>query len=388
MDSEMRIHGLTTVDAILGDMLVYRSLQPMDPRLPGLQDIAPLLDIQADAIPRKSEPNYARVVTHLLRHARALEAPRIPLKRLVFVGDTRMGDGIAFTNLCLAGGWPGAAFIGSETRKPPAAEVIQEDGRQMMFANRWCMLSDFATHLAEHRFQIDEATAVILDLDKTTLGARGRNDGVIDAARIAAVRGTIEALLGDDFDIETFESAYTLLNQPEFHPFTADNQDYLTYLCLILGSRMVPLSALVGEIRSGTLTRFIDYLQRIEVGKGALPLRLRDLHDDIYRRVTAGDPTPFKAFRYNEYRTTVSRMGHLPSDTPVVTLMTQEILITQEVREIALAWHDRGALIFGLSDKPDEASIPTAELVAKGFAPLHRTPTHAVGTSLAGLARP
>jgi hypothetical protein len=49
------------------------------------------------------------------------------------------------------------------------------------------------------------------------------------------------------------------------------------------------------------------------------------------------------------------------------------------VRALALDWAKRGALVFGLSDKPDEASIPTPELAKQGFQPIHSTPTHIVG---------
>ena len=38
-----------------------------------------------------------------------------------------------------------------------------------------------------------------------------------------------------------------------------------------------------------------------------------------------------------------------------------------------------GALLFGLSDKPDEASLPTPELEQQGHLPLHRNVTHIVG---------
>jgi len=73
-------------------------------------------------------------------------------------------------------------------------------------------------------------------------------------------------------------------------------------------------------------------------------------------------------------------MGYMSADTPVEQLLRDEILLTQEVRTAALTWKERGALIFGLSDKPDEASIPTPELAEKGYLPLHRTLTHAVGS--------
>ena len=92
-------------------------------------------------------------------------------------------------------------------------------------------------------------------------------------------------------------------------------------------------------------------------------------------------PRTFKAFRRNEYRTTVARFSHLPDDTPLETLLEEEIVITQEVREQALAWKARGALLFGLSDKPDEASIPTPALAAQGFKSIHQTPMHIVGES-------
>ncbi len=381
---EMKVYGLTTIDAILGDMIVYRNLEPMETRLLGLHAIAPSLGIAPHATPRKSEPNYARVMTHLLHSARALEAPRATLRRLIFVGDTRMNDGLAFRNLCGAGGWAGAAFIGSENRKPDEQELVNADGLTTMVANRWHMLFDFAAHLDAVGFAVDENTVVVLDLDKTTLGARGRNDHVIDTARLAAVRETIATLLGADFDIGQFETSYALLNQPEFHPFTSDNQDYLTYLCLILGSGAASLDTMVREIRDGTLTRFADYLQRIDGIKGALSPNLRDLHGDIYTRVAAGDPTPFKAFRYNEYRATVSRMGHMPGDATIDALLAQEILITQEVLQVATHWRDLGALIFGLSDKPDEASVPSTVLAEQGYKPLHQTPTHAVGTDCVG----
>lgn len=382
--NKIEVYGRTTIDAILGDMIVYRNLEPVDTRIPGLSAVAPSLEIAPRAIPRKSEPDYARVMALLLQKARALEAPQAVLRRLIFVGDTRMNDGLAFANLCSAGGWAGAAFIGSENRKPGQKDLIDAEGRTTMLTNRWHMLFDFATHLDTIGFAADEGTVVVLDLDKTTLGARGRNDHVIDAARLAAVRETIATLLGTEFDIAQFEASYALLNQPEFHPFTLDNQDYLTYLCLILGSGVASLDTLVGEIRDGTLTRFVDYLHRVDGIKQALPPNLRDLHRDIHARVTAGDPTPFKAFRYNEYRATVSRMGHLPDNAPLDDLLAQEILITQEVFEIASHWRDLGALIFALSDKPDEASIPTAALAGQGYKPLHRTPTHAVGTGRVG----
>jgi hypothetical protein len=72
-------------------------------------------------------------------------------------------------------------------------------------------------------------------------------------------------------------------------------------------------------------------------------------------------------------------MGCLPDDTPLDKLLENEILVTQEVRRWVLTWAQRGALVFGLSDKPDEASLPSPELAAQGFQPIHQTLTHVVG---------
>ena len=111
---------------------------------------------------------------------------------------------------------------------------------------------------------MDENTAVILDLDKTTLGARGRNDHVIDAARVAAVRLTVGALLGDAFDADKFQVAYDQLNQPEFHPFTADNQDYLAYICLIVGSGLLDRETLVDDVRAGRMAGFVPFIRAVD----------------------------------------------------------------------------------------------------------------------------
>jgi len=319
------------------------------------------------------------VMAHLLKSAAELDGGNT-IRHLIYIGDTRLNDGTAFTNLCRAGGWSGIAFIGSEKFSQPAyAEHAVEKGQTLYLANRWSLLGEFDVTCRDWGVSFGADTAVIVDLDKTTLGARGRNDHVINAARLEAVRQTVQTLLGSAFDPGTFETSYNLLNQTEFHPFTTDNQDYLAYLCLILGSDLYDLSRLVDDIRCGSCTRFASFLDAVEARAAELPESLGPLHADIYARVRAGDATPFKAFRYNEYLTTVGRMGQLGDEVDLATRLKQEIVLTQEVREQARVWRDSGALLFGLSDKPDEASIPTEAQAAQGYRAIHRTPTHAVG---------
>jgi hypothetical protein len=154
---------------------------------------------------------------------------------------------------------------------------------------------------------------------------------------------------------------------------------------------------------------FDQFIERVESHAAALDPRLRPIHAEILSNVLAGDPTPFKTFRRNEYRATITRLGCLPDDSPLEALLSGEILITQEVRRAALAWRSQGATLFGLSDKPDEAALPAevlrrsregeaalpaevlrrsregeaalpnSEMASAGSPALHRAITHSVG---------
>jgi hypothetical protein len=376
----MKSYGLTSVSEFLADRIVYRNLNPYDPSLPRLEQIRGEIGLPAGSTPRKNEPGYARAIVHFLQECLQQDAPGGKIERLVFIGDTRMLDGTAYSNLCQAGGWPGLAFIGSEDDQPFAIKLAQAEGGAVLYlANRWTALRDFDRYCAEQSQPVGERTAVVIDLDKTAIGARGRNGQVIDQARLEAVEVTVSELLGAAFDPAAFRAVYEPLNQPEYHKFTADNQDYLAYICLILGSGLYSYEGLVLDVQSGALASFGQFIAAVESRKNQLPPQLAQIHQEIYQNFQAGDPTPFKTFRRNEYRTTSRRFGCLDDTAPVQSMLRDEIVITQEVREMALEWRKRGALLFGLSDKPDEASLPDADLAKQGYLPLHQTVTHAVG---------
>lgn len=378
----MKSFGRTSISEYLGDWVVYRNLAPADPRLPALDALRGEADLPDHYIPRKSEAAYARVIVRLLQAAQHLREVAAPIRRLLFIGDTLLLDGSAFANICLAGGWPGLAFIGSENTRPPAVDIVpNQTGQSLVQANRWEALADFDHYAAAQGFLIDNTTAVIVDIDKTALGARGRNGHVIDAARVQAVQNTVAGLLASAFDPQAFRTAYDLLNQPEYHPFTTDNQDYLAYICLILGSGLYRLEEVVEQVQSGRLASFEQFIAGVDSCASALAPNLRRIHSEIYANVHEGDPTPFKSFRRNEYLTTIRCFGGLPDDAPLQALLDGEILVTQEVRSAALDWQRRGALLFGLSDKPDEAATPPPELAAAGYLPIHRAVTHAVGAA-------
>lgn len=384
---ELRSYGRSTISEFLEDFIVYRGLNPSDPNLPDYTALAAAAGWTGVGLPRKHEPGYARLVCHLLQYARRRASPAVGIKRLIYLGDTLMSDGSAFHHLCQAGGWEGLAFICAEEPSWPPSLLPEKNGpeegsEEVLFkANRWALLREFEEQRSARGFPVDEQTVVIVDLDKTALGGRGRNGSVIEQARQFAVQETVSGLLGVAFDHSAFTGAYKALNQPEFHPFTEDNQDYLAFICLFIASGRIAFKETLERIHNKELTRFTAFVESIEAHQLNLPESLVSLHAEFTALMKSGDPTPFKAFRRSEYRQTAARMGSMPDDTPLSLLLAQEIAITQEVRQAALDWKADGALVFGLSDKPDEASLPGPDQAAEGWLPLHRIETHIIGAA-------
>jgi len=364
--------------ATLGDFVVYRNLEPVDERLRGLPEIWQEIGLSSYHIPRKLEPDYATAVVHFLDQAQTLRLPKRPLKRLLYIGDTVMNDGTAIANLGQHRPILGVICI---ERLGEAKKVSVNQG--VMIANRWGALRDFVHFVAEGGFPFDEEMAAVIDLDKTAMGAKGRNDRPIDTARVEAVRRTMIEVLGSQFDMRRFRTVYDELKQPPYHPFTADNQDYLTYICLMVSGGVYDDETLLTDLAAGRLSTFAQFVevcaQRLQDRASS---ELLPVHQEVYANFRRGDPTPFKSFRYREYEETVARMDSLPAETDLEKLLAEEIVITREVVDLARFLQERGVLLFGLSDKPDEASFPRAELAGEGYAPIHRTRMKVVGEAI------
>lgn len=230
---------------------------------------------------------------------------------------------------------------------------------------------------------MDERTAVIVDIDKTALGAKGRNDQVIDRARLQGIYRTMDAVLGDDFDRRAFEEQYDELNQPRYHFLTGDNQDYLAYICLVFNTGLLRYNDVRAEIEKKSLENFEQFVRLVGYRMYATPISeaFRQVHEAVGNSVRLGDPTPFKRFRREEFVSTVEHMGNMPDDTPVDELLQNEITLTKEVCELSEWLQKRNCLLLCLSDKPDEASCPPARS-AQAYEPVHKTPTHLVGESI------
>ena len=155
----------------MGDFVVYRNLEPAHAGLPGLRTIWAQVGLDHYYVPRKTAPEYADTLAHLLGEAQRVRGVTAPLERLLFIGDTLMNDGTAARNLGRY--WPMRGFIGADRlQQEPHIEIE----RELMIANRWEALAEFVTWAGREGMPGDERTALLIDLDKTSLGARGRND--------------------------------------------------------------------------------------------------------------------------------------------------------------------------------------------------------------------
>jgi len=201
-------YGRSALSEFLGDNITYRNLVPVDPDIPGLPDIWEEVGLSTNRIPRKTTLEYAGVVTFILDHISRRSNPGSEIKRIVFIGDTHLNDGMAYQNICQAGHWDGMAFIAAESSEPVQVEVEEKHSGKMVIANRWSALDEFKDTCRQLNFPIDDQAVVLIDLDKTALGARGRNDKVIDRVRIDAASQTIRELLGNDFNPQVFSTAY------------------------------------------------------------------------------------------------------------------------------------------------------------------------------------
>lgn len=373
----MRSHGQAAIYQLLDDNLVFRDLHPVDPRLPAIDELRAFLKIQPGVIPRKADAAYAGVMAEILRAAHRVNSRTTPA-RLLFIGDTEHNDAALFKALCRYTGWRGRAFIADEGHGTASAEARPCDNGEIIFANRWGLLDTFVAQSELGGFGVDEDTIVAVDIDKTLIGARGRNDHVIDQARLEAAIQTANAALGESMSAQRFEAAYLELNRPNWHPFTHDNQDVVVYVGMLVAADLVTLPELTA-MASGApgvgLRRLLDVVNR-----RIMPDAFRALHSGFQQRFNAGEVTILSKFRRMEFQTTVKRMGCIADSSTPEEMLRKEIVLTEEVWSSVLRWKTHGCTALGLSDKPKEACFPEQALNSLSMSPLHHTFTHVVGS--------
>ena len=342
----------TTIATLTADRVIYRDLRPCEPGLPGIAELRAELCLPAGYLPRKRDRDYARVVQQIAQAAQAMrDGP--PLGSCLVIGDTE-NDRVFACHLAELGSLRTWGFIGIDQLAEPAWS--QTDGI-ITKANRWAALADWRKQV--ERTGIDWPTTVLLiDIDKTLLGPRGRTDRATDDSRAAGALRVARDLFGPTLDAQVFRALYDRLCRKEYHPFTLDNQDYVVYSALLIMGGALSIDDLDENLTVGRLSSFAELL---EATAAKLPAPLSELHGTIAERVAQGDPTPFKRFRHAELEETIARMTD------------GRLTICRELIELASELAARGALCMAASDKPAEASLPSPAQRAAGLLPLHWT---------------
>jgi hypothetical protein len=337
---------------LVGDAVLYRDLEPCDPALPRLAELRAGLGMASGPPPRKRDAAYAALMLALAERMQAARGGP-SLAACAVIGDTE-NDRLLAHHLRAASPLPCYGFIGED--RPVAQEGMRWEG-DTAHATRWHLARDWAAEVARRGGELSRA-AILVDLDKTLLGPRGRSDGAIDDARAEAAVAVSNALLGGRLNVPAFRRTYAELCLPAWHPFTLDNQDYVVAAALLLATGAADLETLRVELAEGAaaFSAFLD-----DTATFVRP-ELAALHAELHARVAAGDPTPFKAFRRGEYRATLERMadGRL-------TLCGELFSLCQRLAQ-------GGALLIAASDKPPESALPSSAQRAEGLLPLHHTP--------------
>ncbi len=349
---------MNTIADLTADRVYYRDLEPCDPELPGLTALRRQLGIPAGKLPRKREAEYARVALALAQAAQAKRGGD-PLKALLVIGDTDNDRLLAEFLNQLPDAPTAYGFIGMD--RPVAPEFLEWHG-SIASATRWELLHPWAADL-EQRGLDWSRTALLIDIDKTLLGPRGRGDGAIDDARAEGALAVAEEFLGTDMNVPLFRRAYADLCHQEWHYFTLDNQDYVTSTALLIASGVVEYDQLDTDVADG---KIMSYAHLLDLVTPRVPASLAALYTELRSRVAAGDPTPFKQFRRAEFVATINRMAD------------GRLCLCRDLFNLAEQLRLKGALCLATSDKPSESALPTPEQVAAGILPLHRTPAQMI----------
>jgi len=313
--------------------IVFRELEPVNKKLPGFSVLKDVLRL--DRMPRKKDAEYAQVLSKMFSAAGNFS-------KIIYIGDTLMSDLSVIKNFANSGLFE---TIGIITREGEISGF--EERENYIFNGSWANLQDILAYIENKFFSTDKNTIVIIDIDKTAIGARGRNEKAIDRARMDAILMLAEKAF-KDISVEEFLSVYDKVNKREFFSITEDNQDFVSILSMLVYGGVLTIS----DLRNAR--NILTLLARVKTNNPVL----LEYVETVLQNIKARNPTAFPQFRKAEFEKTIARMGFLPDETPIETLLSEEIMITREVYEAALYLKDKGAFVFGVSDKPAISSIP------------------------------
>jgi len=367
--------GKTSIQDILGENILYRDLNPVSPRVPPFSQIRKKVDWRQPFPPRKASPEYARIILEYLKY----HDPNLP-RQILFFGDTPGNDGAVVRNLQRLSGRLVFGFIGKDV--PSETGTLSPDP-PLFLANRWEGIPEFFAHIETLGFRWDRKTAVLVDMDKTLIGARGRNDSVIDQARMEGVKKLIQKALDKPWQEDHFLLIYKTFNEPAYHFLTEDNQDYLAFICLVILAGVWSFEDIVEQLVQKKIASFQEFLNRTAFLLQRRPVPVvAPYFEEVFLATVKGDPTPFKSFRRMEYLATIERIDRLQSTDPAEILQS-EITLTREIVDTILFLKEKSfGPVWCISDKPPESTFPTDDQKQNGYLPLHQKPMKMVGKNI------
>ena len=367
--------GKTSIRSVFGENIFYRDLNPVSPQYISFEDIRKRLDLKQKFPPRKTSQDYARVILEQAKLGASTE-----LQQILFFGDTPGNDGSVVQNLEALSGLPVFGFIGKEA---VGEERMLLSKPPIFLGNRWELISEFLVRIKDFGFRWERKTAVLFDMDKTLIGARGRNDHVIDDARMNGVKKLVQKTLKKKWQEDHFLLIYKTFNEPAYHFLTEDNQDYLAFVCLMILADVWSFEELVDQLIQKKITSFQEFLNRTaSLLRNRPDPAVAPYFEEVFMATVKGDPTPFKSFRRMEYLATIERIDCVQSENPA-EILRSEITLTQEIVDLASFLKEkRFGPILCISDKPPESTFPSDDLKQRGYLPLHQMPMKVVGKSL------
>jgi hypothetical protein len=327
----------TNLNSIFEDLIIFRELNVIKKDFPKFEKLKEILYLEK--LPRKKDKDYALFLSYIIDYVG-------DFNKVIYIGDTFLNDKSVIENLSKLNKYEVYGIITEGKGK-----LKKEDN--IVINNYWENLKYIFNEL---NINFDKKTFIIADIDKTLIGARGRNDLSIDKARFDAIREVSKKYI-KDFNEELFFSIYKFLNRKEFHIFTEDNQDIVTLLAIAFNLNLYSFKKFIYEFENGIWKDKISFFERVLYLNRDRNEFIEIIKECLYK-MKNDDPTPFLEFRYKEFEATIKRIDFLSDETETEKLLSEEILITKEVYQILIEGKENGSTIFGLSDKPEASTMP------------------------------
>ena len=326
---------------IYEDYIVFRELNPIKKSLPQFNEIQSKLGFSH--LPRKKENplDYVKALSYIFQSVR-------PFQKILYIGDTNMSDGGVIKAFTALRTYQIVGIITQEEKE----NKIEFEGN-IVKSTKWMNMKHILKMVEDNGFHIDYNTVVIIDIDKTFIGARGRNDKAIDNARMDAIISIAKKIF-PSFDRETFSQIYSTINAKKFYPLTNDNQDIVSIISIVIYSGAISLKQFEKAFELGIIKNPISFFGSCKI-KNEL---LENIVENVKNNIKMKNPTPFPTFRNEEFKSTIERMDFLTDNTPKEKLLKEEIMITKEVYEVGEIAKMNKAVVFGVSDKPILSSVP------------------------------